>query len=53
MGKKHGLGTLHMSNGDKFSGCFVNDVIDGYGTFTNIKGEKILGIWNQNILYKF
>jgi hypothetical protein len=42
-----------MANGDKFSGCFVNDVIEGYGTFTSHKGERISGIWNQNILKKF
>lgn len=53
MDKKNGFGTLYMVNGDKFSGCFVNDVIEGYGTFTSYKGERVSGIWTQNILKKF
>lgn len=53
MDKKNGFGSLYMSNGDKFSGSFVNDAIEGYGTFTSAKGERVSGIWNQNVLKKF
>jgi hypothetical protein len=42
-----------MVNGDKFTGSFINDTIDGYGTFTSKKGEIVSGIWYQNILKKF
>ena len=35
MDHKEGFGTLHMGNGDKFSGCFKNDAIEGFGTFYN------------------
>jgi hypothetical protein len=38
MGKKCGVGTLYMANGDKFSGSFINDAIEGYGTFVDTKG---------------
>jgi hypothetical protein len=38
MGKKCGVGTLYFANGDKFSGSFILDIIDGYGTFIDSKG---------------
>lgn len=40
-----------MANGDKFSGCFKNDSIEGFGTFFIAKEEKYInGIWANNIL---
>lgn len=33
MDKKEGFGVLYMSNGDKYSGCFVGDNVHGYGTY--------------------
>ena len=33
MDRKEGFGTMYMTNGDKFSGCFKNDAIEGFGTF--------------------
>lgn len=42
-----------MINGDKFSGCFKNDAIEGFGTFYLSKENRIVnGIWVQNILKK-
>ena len=38
MDKKDGFGTLYFHNGDKFSGCFCQDVVEGYGTFTSLLG---------------
>jgi hypothetical protein len=32
--KKHGRGKLNYSNGDRYEGLFVNDIIDGHGTLT-------------------
>ena len=51
MDHKDGFGTLHMGNGDKFSGCFKNDVIEGFGTFYLKKQKRnINGIWSNNVL---
>lgn len=48
--RKHGFGTLYFVNGDKFSGCFVNDSIQGFGNFYQKKTQKtIMGIWTNNI----
>lgn len=50
MDKKDGFGTLYFVNGDKFSGCFKEDMVEGYGTFTSRKSEIVAGIWKNNIL---
>ena len=48
--KKHGFGTLYFINGDKFSGCFVNDSIQGFGNFYRSRDHKtIMGIWMDNL----
>lgn len=49
-GMKNGLGTLFIANGDVFVGNFVNDVIHGRGSFTNSKGNTLVGFWRQNLL---
>jgi hypothetical protein len=47
-GKKHGRGKLNYSNGDRYEGVFVNDIIDGYGILTNgniiYTGEFSVGV---------
>lgn len=51
MDKKEGFGTLYLSNGDKFSGCFKDDAIEGFGSFYIAKEAKYInGIWVNNIL---
>lgn len=52
MDKKDGFGKLYMKNGDKFCGSFINDVIEGYGTFTSKVGKIVSGLWSDNILKK-
>lgn len=36
MDMKDGFGTIYFTNGEQFSGTFVNDMIHGYGTFTTL-----------------
>lgn len=50
MDHKHGFGTLYFTNGDKFSGCFTDDTINGYGTFTPANGTIYAGIWKNNVI---
>ena len=50
MDKKEGYGTLYFTNGDKFSGCFSGDIVEGFGTFTKREGEILAGLWKNNIL---
>lgn len=52
MDQKNGFGTLFIANGDKYSGCFSNDQVQGYGTFTSHTGQRVSGIWHQNKLRK-
>lgn len=51
MDQKDGFGTLYIANGDKFSGCFKNDTIEGFGSFYRARDQKnINGIWINNVL---
>jgi hypothetical protein len=51
MDRKEGFGTLFMSNTDKFSGCFKDDCIEGFGSFyLSSKAKIINGVWCQNVL---
>lgn len=53
MDKKEGFGTLYMSNGDKLSGSFNNDFVEGFGTFTILASNKnVNGVWSKNIFRK-
>lgn len=52
MDQKDGFGTLYMRNGDKFSGCFIKDIIEGYGTFSAKNGQTVSGVWKNNIYKK-
>ena len=38
--KRHGQGEYRWSNGNKYSGNWVNDVIDGKGTFMNLSNGQ-------------
>ena len=44
----HGLGTLILSNGEKFLGSFVGGKIHGEGTFYKKNGEIEVGFWQNN-----
>ena len=43
----HGLGTLILSNGDKYKGEWKNNVIEGQGTYIWSNGEKYIGEWKK------
>jgi hypothetical protein len=43
---------LFLSNGEKFEGCFKNDLIDGKGVFSTIEGGKVFGEWSNNKLVR-
>ncbi|MDB9871761.1 caspase family protein [Alphaproteobacteria bacterium] len=44
----HGLGTLILSNGDKYKGEWKNNVIEGQGTYIWSNGEKYIGEWKKD-----
>lgn len=52
MDMKDGFGTIYFTNGEHFSGTFVNDMIHGYGTYTTLENVNISGVWENNILQK-
>jgi len=47
-GRKHGLGTLTLVNGQKFIGKFRYDKVHGVGTFNRRDGATISGEWREN-----
>lgn len=49
-GKMHGLGTIHLKNGDKLRGKFVNGIINGEGSYYKANGETVLGFWEKGKL---
>ena len=49
---KEGVGTLFLSNGDRFTGTFVNDSVHGRGTYFKSNGPIISGEWMYNKLIK-
>ena len=49
-GKKHGLGTLFLKGGRKFTGMFCNDMIQGIGTFYFEDGQTLIGEWENDEL---
>lgn len=49
---KDGVGTLYLSNGDRFDGDFKQDLINGKGLYTFANGKRILGEWINNKLRK-
>lgn len=51
-GKKNGLGSLFMLNGDLFVGKFVNDAVEGRGSYTSKSGKIRIGLWKDNLLIK-
>ena len=48
-GKKHGEGTIHYYNGDKFIGEFKDGKKNGKGSFTYSSGETISGNWHNDL----
>ena len=52
-GKRHGLGSLTLSNGDKFTGEFQFDWAEGPGVYqlsTSNGPTKVVGFWSRNML---
>ncbi|CAD8098372.1 unnamed protein product [Paramecium primaurelia] len=49
-GKFYGIGTLYLTNGEKFEGTFNDGMIDGEGVYSTINGQIIKGIWKEGIL---
>ena len=48
-GEKHGKGTIHYYNGDKFVGEFFNGKKNGKGIFTYSSGETSSGKWQDDL----
>ena len=48
-GKKHGEGTIHYYNGDKFVGEFKDGKKNGKGAFTYSSGETSSGNWQDDL----
>lgn len=46
--ERQGLGTLLLSNGEKFLGSFINGKVHGEGTFYKLNGEIEVGYWQNN-----
>lgn len=57
MGQKHGKGTMRWSNGDIYTGDFLNDVRHGHGTLSfygtrqNHDGGEYVGDWEHNQMH--
>ncbi|CAD8149752.1 unnamed protein product [Paramecium pentaurelia] len=47
---KEGQGILYLSNGDKFDGTFIQDLISGLGRYIKVNGQIIQGRWWRNKL---
>ena len=43
--RRHGKGKIKFSNGEIFSGNFVNDMAEGEGKFFKVNGDIVHGIW--------
>ena len=52
MDKKNGFGILYLTNGEKYSGTFVNDTVDGYGLFYQLEGQPVSGQWEDGIFLR-
>ncbi|EAR83331.2 kinase domain protein (macronuclear) [Tetrahymena thermophila SB210] len=50
---KNGVGTLYLSNGERYIGRFKNDMVHGRGTFYKSDGSFITAEWSQNILLNY
>lgn len=46
---KNGKGVLYLSNGERFEGTFVADIVEGPGIFYCLNGQKIVGNWVGNV----
>jgi len=47
-GKRHGNGTLYLTNGEKFTGEWRDDKIAGRGVFEQRNGQTVQGHWSEN-----
>ncbi|CAD8201344.1 unnamed protein product [Paramecium pentaurelia] len=45
--KKHGQGTLYLSNNEYYQGNFVNDQIEGNGQFYTLNKNIVRGVWRD------
>ncbi|CAD8101391.1 unnamed protein product [Paramecium primaurelia] len=50
MDNKEGQGSLHLTNGERFVGCFERDLINGKGVFYRMDGKMMEGRWVDNKL---
>jgi len=41
---------LHLTNGERFVGCFERDLINGKGVFYRMDGKMMEGRWVDNKL---
>jgi len=48
-GKRHGQGTLALSNGEKFVGEFHKDQINGKGAYHLLNGQTVEGQWENGV----
>lgn len=48
-GKPHGIGTYHISNGDRYEGSWNAGRMHGQGTFFYSNGDSWSGEWYQNM----
>lgn len=47
---KEGYGTMFLSNGEKFTGIFKRDFVNGSGMFYRLDGSTVQGTWINNKL---
>ncbi|KAL4466540.1 hypothetical protein ABPG72_010591 [Tetrahymena utriculariae] len=50
---KEGIGTIYLSNGDRFTGNFNNDFVHGQGTYFRENKNPVSGIWDCNHLVQY
>jgi len=48
-GKRHGTGTLYLTNGEKFVGEWRDDQISGRGQFHLLDGHAVEGTWENGV----
>ena len=49
---KIGYGRMMFSNGEYFEGEYKNDTIHGKGSFHQVDGKVVRGVWEKGILVK-
>lgn len=46
----HGKGELLLTNGEKYSGEFIDGMVHGEGEFTTYDNNQVKGVWDSGIL---